>query len=264
MTIAAAYLTSEGVVLGTDSTTTVFVNTPAGAKVGQLLNNAQKIFEIGQPNEGRLAFATWGDGMIGETSHRTVGALLADKILAETTVEQAVGLLLGIVKEASGNCGTPDVGYFVGGTNPSSHKPECYKVVIGKGQTQVTPLKFGDAYFEGVSNFFIRAFHGIDPGLPNALSQALRKHLGTAAPSNFEEVFGAALRDAMSAIYTGWTQHLPLRDAIDFVHMYLHLTIKAFRFRLGPPICGGEIELGFVSTDRPFRWVRHKDFDSAI
>jgi hypothetical protein len=46
--------------------------------------------------------------------------------------------------------------------------------------------------------------------------------------------------------------------------MYLHLTIKAHKFLIGPTVCGGPIEIGFVTVDRPFRWIRHKPFDSAM
>ena len=57
---------------------------------------------------------------------------------------------------------------------------------------------------------------------------------------------------------------LPLREAIDYVHTYLSVTAKAMKFRYGPPICGGPIEVAYISTDRNLRWARHKRFDSAI
>jgi hypothetical protein len=63
MTIAAAYLTSEGLVLGADSTTTY--SDPAG-NVVQLLNHAQKIFEVGE--NSRFGFCTWGSASVGLTA----------------------------------------------------------------------------------------------------------------------------------------------------------------------------------------------------
>ena len=30
------------------------------------------------------------------------------------------------------------------------------------------------------------------------------------------------------------------------------------------PVCGGPIEIAVISTDRNFRWVRHKRFDDAL
>jgi len=83
MTIAAAYLMSEGVVLGADSTTTVM--TPDG-QVAQVFDCAQKVFEIG--NGGRMGACTWGAAQLGNTAHRTVFARLADS-LGDETVQAA-------------------------------------------------------------------------------------------------------------------------------------------------------------------------------
>jgi hypothetical protein len=47
---------------------------------------------------------------------------------------------------------------------------------------------------------------------------------------------GAGLRD------------LPIGDAIDHVHTYLHVTVKVFKFMFGAPVCGGPIEVAFVTT----------------
>jgi hypothetical protein len=57
---------------------------------------------------------------------------------------------------------------------------------------------------------------------------------------------------------------LPIREALDFIYTYLHISIKTKKFMFGAPDCGGSIEIGFVTTDRPFRWGSHKGFASAI
>ena len=57
---------------------------------------------------------------------------------------------------------------------------------------------------------------------------------------------------------------VPIRDAIDFVHACITSTIKAFKFSSMAPICGGPIELAVITTDRDFRWVKHKTWDAAI
>jgi len=92
MTIAAAYLTSEGVVFGTDSTTTV--STQRG--VSQILNYAQKIFEVGK--QSRFGVCTWGAGSIKGVSHRTFVARLADKLdLEKAKVREAADTFMNIV-----------------------------------------------------------------------------------------------------------------------------------------------------------------------
>src|SRR5262245_13754963 len=76
MTVAIALRTREGVVLGTDSTTTVSVQ---NQQVAQLFNSAQKIFEIGPRLRQFVAgehfsggVATYGDAAMGPLSWREV------------------------------------------------------------------------------------------------------------------------------------------------------------------------------------------------
>ena len=57
---------------------------------------------------------------------------------------------------------------------------------------------------------------------------------------------------------------LPLREAIDWVNTVIYTTIKAMKFSHFAPVCGGPIEIAVISTDRRFRWVRHKSFGDAI
>jgi hypothetical protein len=59
-------------------------------------------------------------------------------------------------------------------------------------------------------------------------------------------------------------QSVPIREAIDFTHACLLTTIKAMKFSAQPQRCGGPIEIAVITTDRPFRWVTHKTWDSAI
>jgi hypothetical protein len=57
---------------------------------------------------------------------------------------------------------------------------------------------------------------------------------------------------------------LPIREAVDFLHTCIYSTIKALKFSNLFQICGGPIELAVITTDRRFRWVRHKSWDAAI
>src|SRR5262245_34895993 len=90
MTIAACYLSSEGVVLGADSTSTVFVKSPGPNPGGteHHYNYAQKIFEVGEGST--LGIALWGLGSLEKTSHRTLIARLADQLKSQAaaTVEE--------------------------------------------------------------------------------------------------------------------------------------------------------------------------------
>ena len=73
MTIAACYVSPEGIVLGADSTTTV--NVPGNA---HYFNHAQKLFEIGE--DSTLGIVAWGLGGLVINSHRYLIARLGDSL----------------------------------------------------------------------------------------------------------------------------------------------------------------------------------------
>jgi hypothetical protein len=80
MTIAACYVSGEGVVLGADSATTVRVagRGPGAEQSDHHFQNTQKVFEIGE--KSTLGIVTWGMGNLGDISHRTLIALFADSL----------------------------------------------------------------------------------------------------------------------------------------------------------------------------------------
>jgi hypothetical protein len=107
-------------------------------------------------------------------------------------------------------------------------------------------------WFWGTPNMINRLLKGCDePFMQSILTSG--KWVGTAA-------------DLASLVQQQTLTHpvLPIRDAIDFTHACISSTIKAFKFSGLSPICGGPIEIAVITTDRRFRWVRHKQWDTAI
>ncbi len=264
MTIAAAYLVSDGVVFGADSSTTVQVPTPQGPSgVVQLLTHSQKVFEVGE--NSRFGVSTWGAGNIGPHSHRTIIARLAEKINDKSTVEAAAKELRNIVLPEVKKFNIDFVGYYLGGWNPGNHEPACFRIEINKGADTILPLGLGQCFFSGNPVFFSRVFFGFDPQLRDLLKSELKQMLSASSDvSNFEAIYKTAFDKVTQPLVTAGFQDLPIREAIDFLYTYIHITIKAEKFKFGPPTCGGPIEVGFISTDRTFRWVKHKPFYSAI
>src|SRR5579863_741884 len=78
MTIAAIYLSPEGVVFGADSTASAMVQARPGATAFHFFNHNQKLFQIGE--ESTLGVVTWGLGGLRSGSYRTLLALLADEL----------------------------------------------------------------------------------------------------------------------------------------------------------------------------------------
>lgn len=268
MTIAAAYLTTEGVVLGADSTSTV--TDPEGNPI-QLLNHAQKVFEIGA--DSRSAMCMYGAGDVCGTSHRTIAAILGDKIAAtpDMNTEGIANELAQLVGKTIADSGRPFggvLGYFLGGCDPVAHVPKLFSVEFkvkapGQLEANVTERSLGPI-FGGAFNYFSRVFHGIDPNLQRELAIELVKELPDVDSAKVRKAFEGSISSTLPKYgASGWTD-LPIREAIDFVHTYLHITIKVEKFRAQTQACGGPIEIAFVTSDRKLRWSRHKQFDSAI
>lgn len=266
MTIAVAYLTSDGLVLGADSTTAVSIPDPqGGAHVGQLLNHAQKVFEIGSAGEGMLGLATWGMASFPEMSIRTLVARISDDLPKSVTA--AADLLVKKVTACFPDSdGRPprEVGFFVGGVNLPEREPACAQILFPADKDPIrTDLTVGEAVFQGQYEFFTRVFWGHAPQYPQHLYEGLAQRLGT-LPEDFQKVFQEAHLEARNRVAMAGSRDMPIREAIDYVHLFLSVTVKSTKFRYGPPTCGGPIEIGFITTDRSFRWICHKDFDSAL
>jgi hypothetical protein len=81
MTIAACYLSAEGVVFGADSTTTTYVSGigPGAPGAEPHFDFAQKVYHVGE--NSTLGMAFWGLGNLGTVSYRTLIAQFADTLV---------------------------------------------------------------------------------------------------------------------------------------------------------------------------------------
>jgi hypothetical protein len=286
VTIAACYVTPEGVVLGADSTASAML---AGGF--HYFNYNQKLFEVGEPGRGTLGIATWGLGLLGETSHRTLLAQLQDgfKNKRPKTVQEAAAQWIDLVwdvynplttrcrdlsrKKPYDPLAVPPpsdartkaeedeftqlsrglvLGFFLGGYTLPPRKPEAFSISFDPLKPKPSPAAISSWHFAGAPNMIKRLIFGCDDDF-KADILASGKWNGTAADL-----------DALLAKRGLQTPVLPIRDAIDFVHSCIASTIKALKFSSLAQTCGGPIEIAVITTDRNFRWVRHKDWDAAI
>ena len=116
-----------------------------------------------------------------------------------------------------------------------------------------TSLNLGAAKFWGCPNPIERLLFAMDFPL---FSRILSSGKWTGSKDN---LFALVNEGAL-----GQPFDLPLREAIDWIHASLYTTVKAMKFSHLAPVCGGPIEIGVISTDRPFRWVCHKHLGEAL
>jgi hypothetical protein len=290
MTIAMCYISPEGVVLGADSTASH--TAPNG--LFHYFNHNQKLFQVGE--NSTLGMLTWGLGGLNETSYRTLIAKLDDDLKKkkpqsvlqvaerwaaliwseyskELSIELArTNVLSGKTPHDPANPApgahmrTKDeedelsrllglyVGFCVAGYVASDRKPYAYQInVMPTDVTVPTPTALkGNNAFWGAPNLALRLLNGYDSDLRQGILNS----------AHWKGTEGDL--DAVLATNSLQIPPLPIRDAVDFAHSCIHSTIKALKFSSLNQICGGPIELAVITTDRPFRWVRHKRWDEAI
>jgi hypothetical protein len=147
------------------------------------------------------------------------------------------------------------VGFCIGGYLETNRRPEAFEIVAMPHLTAApipSAVPMHNHRFWGAPNLTDRLLHGCDREFVQRLI-ASGKWTGTAA-------------DLQAVIAPGLLQQptMPIRDAIDFVHTCIYSTIKGLKFSSFNQVCGGPIELAVITTDRKFRWVRHKEWDAAV
>lgn len=290
MTIASCYLSHEGLVLGADSTSTYF--TPSGP---HYFNHGQKIFEVGQNSS--LGIVTWGLGGLAVSSHRMLVATLADDLIAvpattvldvakrwcqhvwkdySSSLGNELALCANLSQKAPHDAAVPAspamrtkqeeavfsqlrnglrIGFCLGGFLSSNRKPAAFQILfdpLSPTAPTPTPLPMGKHRFWGVPNMTARLLNGYDEKLRNDI---LASGHWAGTPQDLDNLLS---RQSLSH------PPAPIRDAVDFTYSCILSTIKALKFSEYAQTCGGPIEIAVISVDRPFRWVRHKAWDSAI
>lgn len=279
LTIAACYLSPEGIVLGADSTSTYGL--PTG---NHYYNFGQKIFEVGE--NSTIGMVTWGLGGLALNSYRTLIALFADDLRANPVASEAeladrwtdqfwIAYSSGPVASTIQRCKDLDVqptrsqaeedeylqlkqslvvGFCIGGYLLPSRTPFAFSILFDPLTGRPTPyaLPLGSQWFWGVPNLVKRMIFGCADELRLSI---LQSGLWTGS---------AADLDSLIQQHTLSHPVVPVRDAIDFTYASILSTIKAMKFSNMAQVCGGPIEIAAITTDRPFRWVRHKSMDAAI
>lgn len=289
MTIAMCYLSPEGIVLGADSTSSGTFE-PGGF---HFFNHNQKLFELGE--DGTVAVLTWGLGGLGALSYRTILANLADDLkatppaslddiavrfsalfwsnyslilaaemaraatLSAKTAHDPANIMKADARTADEEKEFSDlvsglyVGFCVAGYLLPDRTPKAFQMGFTVLMNSAPlPSALLTTSFWGAPNMILRLMNGWDGDLRGSL-------LGSGHWSGTESDLDQVLKR------NGLTlPPLPIRDAIDFVHACIQSTIKALKFSSLSQICGGPIEIAVITTDRHFRWVRHKEWDAAI
>jgi hypothetical protein len=263
MTITISACNQEGIVLGADSTTTY----SQGNQVAQLFNSAQKIFQIGPvvdpfvPGEYFAgAVATYNDACFGPVSWRNhVNAFYREKVAAAADPLDVSREFLEFTQkrwsdmQASGTvpagAAIPNTGLMFATVNKKEGQAFGSRVELRNAT--VEPINVGDLQIGGGFEVVSRLLNGYDSALEQALAAAgINMGVFHNCAKNLKAIPPIAV--------------MPLRDLVDFVHFLVYAAVKLHRYRGGPAMIGGPIEIAAVTADRGFRWIVHKPLTESI
>lgn len=273
MTIALSVKINDGVVLATDSASTVMAMTPQGPSVANVYDNANKAFNLlkGCP----IGAVTWGAGGIGNAS---ISSLVKDfrNLLKEGpegpdgyrldqgqyTIEEVAIKLRRFIYEQHYVNGfaslpadqKPGLGFIVAGYSAGAALADEYGIIVEQGNcgppNQLRASAESGIFWAGMGESLNRLILGFGAGLPQVLQQNLGVPVNQipAAMQVIQQALGAQL--AISA--------MPLKDAIDLAEFLADVAIKFSKFSPGANVVGGPIEIAAISKHEGFKWVRRK------
>ncbi len=268
MTIAITIKVHDGVVIASDSATTLVENT----NVTTVYNNANKIFHLYKSNNNiphglPLGIVTYGLGGIGNSS---ISTLIKDfrKNLSngkiefnpsEYTVLEVANKIKEFIygeqysKYFSGTENPPPLGFILAGYSSNEILAEEYRIEIINGQCKEPQLirekELCGISWGGEGEAVHRLIKGIGMNTLYSLSQI--------------EISEQRIIDSIKKIIDASELYLvpppmPIKDAIDLADFLVTTTINFSRFTFGPPTVGGPVEIAAITKHEQFKWIQRK------
>lgn len=275
MTVALWVKVFDGIVLATDSATSMQVSLPNGMLLEQVYNNADKIFHLHR----RLPIAamTWGLGSVGPASisslsksfrlrlmgrdpNYTEGPLDLDNFTVEDVAARASRMFAQAARDANLSAFPSELGYLVVGISSSCDLAEAWLLKFSgttlepKPEQVLSDQDYGfRAYAQpGAVN---RLFNGYDDNLAEMLITAAVQQ-GTDRQQAEVQVDKALEQFRLDPVQPG----MPLPDAIHLARFMVEVTEGVARFRIGADTVGGPVEVASISPHEGFKWISRKHY----
>ncbi|MFB2583205.1 hypothetical protein ACEXQD_18305 [Herbiconiux sp. P15] len=266
MTIALVLKVNDGIVLASDSATSMIVSDASGnGGVANVYNNANKVFNLhkGLP----IGAMTWGLGNIGTSSISTIAKGIREGFhedvdeknyliddIAKRVHKELVSNRYDVRFPHSGP--RPAMGFLVAGYSSHDDQAHLYVLQAADG-ADGTPEEILSGEEDGASWW----------GQPEAISRILNGF----SNDTVQAVVNMGVGDQAQAVQ--FVQELerqvaaqlvhpamPIQDAIDLAEFLVHATIQYVRFQPGAPTVGGPIEIATITKHEGFKWVARKHY----
>ncbi|NRG42120.1 hypothetical protein HRK28_14480 [Rathayibacter sp. VKM Ac-2835] len=271
MTIALVLKVHDGVVLASDSATTLTQTRSDGSiDVVNIYNNADKLFNLQKALP--IGAITWGLGNIGPASMSTLAKDLRHRftssdddrwsVLPGSYTMQEVSRLVeeflfderyeplhrGVAAHE-----LPSLGFLTAGYSAGADHPQIFHLSIEGGRATSTEVLTGEAgaMWWGQPEAIARLLNGVSLDTGPALI-----NLGL-EPSQAPTV-AAQLRDQLATRIV--SPAMPIQDAVELAQFLVYTTIQFVRFTPGNPTVGGPIDIATITKHEGFKWVARKHY----
>jgi len=273
VTIGICVKINDGVVLASDSATTLLGQAPTGQLVAlNVYNNANKVFNLrkGLP----IGAISWGAGSIGQASISTIVKDLRQRFIGKDpdhldwklekdtyTVEEAANRLKELVYDElyqreyqNFAFQKPSLGFIVAGYSAKAPMADEFQIDIQNGLC-TGPRRLRNREEVGLTwAGEPEALNRLIMGRSTNLPALLQTQLGVQPAQMNQAITNIQAQIQMPVVIPA----MPLQDAVDLAEFMVDLTIKFSRFKLGAPTVGGPIEIAAISKHEGFRWIQRK------
>ena len=264
MTIAISLKVNDGLVLATDSTSTIYAQTPDGNEIGvaYVYENAEKLFNLckGYP----IGVITWGTGAIGQAS---ISSLTRDfrKILTKDLSSDTNISIEEISKKFSDYIHhkydqafnkwqkKPSIGFIVAGYSTDKGFAEEWLFDIVEGKLNGPNLVRGSQDIGMIWNGEPEAISRLLIGYSNSLYLVM-KEIGI-DDNKIQNILSNAKEKLTMPFVVG---AMPIQDAIDLAEFLVGTTINFSKFSPGATTVGGPIDIATITKHERFKWVKRK------
>lgn len=274
MTIAIAIKVNDGIVLATDSRSSIIDRRANGSwAVLHAYDHANKTVNLykGLP----IGVVTSGIGTIGYRSIATIAKEFRELLTGDTrpdwkldpsayTIDHVAQLFHtyvhdeGYVQEFANWPEKPELSFLIAGYSSGSRFPEVWELAYTKnGDSRVvcalSPDDCGIQWL-GDGEAISRLVFGYGGRLPGILlSEGVEQQ-------KVDNLFspGGPIRQQMKV--TLWSPEMPIQDAIELADFLVHTTARYTQFIPGGATVGGPTEIAALTRHEGFKWVRRKHY----